>query len=154
MKKLTEKYLQLTDRLNLSTSLPLFAIRGVLAYGFWGPATMKWKDIGSIAEWFGSLGIPAPYLNAYLAAGTEIAGVFLLILGLGTRLISIPLIITMLVAIKTVHWENGFDAGNNGYEIPIYYIIMLFVLIFFGPGKWSIDQLINKKCRSVCGLPH
>lgn len=154
MKKIVEKYLNLTGRLNEFSSFPLFAIRLVLAYGFWGPATMKLKDIGSIAEWFGSLGIPAPYLNAYLAAGTEIAGVFLLIFGLGTRLISLPLIITMLVAIRTVHWGNGFEAGNNGFEIPLYYIIMLFVLIFSGPGKWSLDQLISKKCRDICGLPH
>ena len=154
MKKTIENYLHLTARLNNFNSLPLFAIRAVLAYGFWGPATMKLKDIGAIAEWFSSLGIPAPHLNAWLAAGTEIAGVFLLILGLGTRMIAIPLIITMLVAIKTVHWTNGFDAGDNGFEIPLYYIIMLLMLIVSGPGKWSLDNLIRKKCPAMCGISH
>ena len=116
----------------------------MLAYGFWEPATKKWDDINSIAEWFASLGVPAAKLNAYMAATTEMVGVFLLTLGWGTRLISIPLIITMIVAIKTVHWANGFAAGENGYEIPLYYMLMLFVLITFGPGRISIDYLVKR----------
>ena len=130
--------------LNKGQDLSLFLLRLLLAYGLWEPAKSKWADINSIAEWFGSLGLFAPKLNAYLAASTEMAGVFLLILGLGTRLISIPLIVTMLVAIKTVHWENGFAAGDNGYEIPLYYLLMFLVLISFGPGKWSIDNFLKK----------
>lgn len=129
--------------------IPLLLIRFILAYGFYGPAVLKWKDINSIAQWFGTIGIPAPYLNAYLAAGTEAIGVLLLALGLGTRLIAIPLSITMLVAIKTVHFANGFEAGQNGFEIPLYYIIMLLTLFVFGPGKISLDQIIKSK---VCKM--
>ena len=125
--------------------IPLLFLRLILAYGFWEPATMKWADINSIADWFESMGIFAPKLNAYLAASTEMAGVFLLALGLGTRIICFPLIITMIVAIKTVHWENGFPAGDNGYEIPLYFMIMLITLMCFGPGKLSIDCFIRKK---------
>jgi putative oxidoreductase len=51
----------------------------------------------------------------------------------------------MLVAIKTVHFENGFSAGENGYEIPLYYIIMLLILLFNGGGKISIDRILIKK---------
>lgn len=142
------KYFSIMAGVEKAKFLPLLLIRLVLAYGFYGPATMKWKDINSMAEWFESLGIPAPYLNAYLAAGTEALGVVLLILGLGTRIITIPLIITMLVAIKTVHWANGFEAGENGFEIPLYYIIMLFALFVFGPGKLSLDSLIKNKFKS------
>ncbi|ASZ14996.1 DoxX family protein [Chitinophaga pendula] len=127
--------------------LPLLLMRLILAYGFYGPATMKWKDIRSIADWFGSIGIPAPALNAYLAATTELLGVILLILGLGTRFIAVALIIVMIVAIKTVHWQNGFEAGDNGYEIPLYYLIMLFTLFIYGPGKVSVDHLIGRKAR-------
>ncbi len=126
-------------------SFPLLLIRLVLAYGFFGPATMKWNDIHAVGDWFGTLGIPAPHFNAYLAATTESIGVILLLLGLGTRFISIPLIIVMLVAICTAHWGNGFEAGNNGFEIPLYYIIMLLTLISFGAGKFSIDYLLAKK---------
>ncbi len=125
--------------------LPLLFLRLVLAYGFWGPATMKWQDINAIGDWFASMNIPFPLLNAYMAAGTEMAGVFLLLLGFGTRLISIPLIITMIVAIFTVHLPNGFEAGSNGYEIPLYYMLMLFTLTVYGSGRISIDYIIKKR---------
>ena len=137
-------YKKIVGYLNYGKDVALLFTRLILAYGFYEPAKTKWADIHSVAEWFGSLGIPAPTLQAYLAATTEMAGTFLLILGLGTRLISLPLIITMLVAIKTVHWENGFPAGDNGYEIPLYFILMLFTLVSFGAGKLSLDHFIKK----------
>lgn len=143
--KITETYSCLQDQLKKVEFLPLLLIRLTLAYGFYNPAKMKWSDINAIGEWFGTIGIPAPYFNAYLAAGTEALGVVLLMLGLGTRLISIPLMITMVVAIITVHFANGFEAGENGYEIPLYYLLMLFTLLIFGPGKASLDQLIRSK---------
>lgn len=138
-------YKRYVSILNKAQDLPLLFLRLILAYGFWEPAKTKWADINSVAEWFGSIGIFAPKLNAYLAATTEMAGVFLLILGLGTRIICFPLIITMLVAIKTVHWENGFAAGDNGYEIPLYYMLMLITLMCFGSGKISVDYFIRKR---------
>lgn len=143
--KITETYSCLQDQLKKVEFLPLLLIRLTLAYGFYNPAKMKWSDINAIGEWFGTIGIPAPYFNAYLAAGTEALGVVLLMLGLGTRLISIPLMITVVVAIITVHFANGFEAGENGYEIPLYYLLMLFTLLIFGPGKASLDQLIRSK---------
>lgn len=128
--------------------LPLLFIRLILAYGFLGPATMKWNDIHAVGNWFGTLGIPAPHFNAYLAASTESVGVVLLLLGLGTRYIAIPLIIVMSVAIRTAHWGNGFEAGNNGFEIPLYYIIMLLTLISFGAGKISLDAWLSSKFKA------
>ncbi len=88
-----------------------------------------------------------PVLNAYLSASTEAAGVVLLFLGLGTRLISIPLMVVMLVAIGTVHWANGFEAGSNGFEIPLYYLIMLMTLFFIGPGRISVDAWLKSRYR-------
>ncbi|SDW39123.1 putative oxidoreductase [Hydrobacter penzbergensis] len=142
---ISTKYYSLVGHLEKSAAVPLLLLRLVLAYGFYGPAKMKWKDINSVIDWFGSIGIPAPVFNAYLAAGTEMLGVVLLVLGLGTRLIAIPLVITMLVAIKTVHWTNGFEAADNGFEIPLYYTIMLLTLLVYGPGKWSVDYLIRRR---------
>lgn len=121
----------------------MLAIRFVLAYGFYIPARNKWQDINAIGDWFASMNIPAPHFQAYMAASTEMAGVILLILGLGTRFISIPLMIVMLVAIKTVHWSNGFEAADNGYEIPLYYLIMLFVLFVYGGGRISVNYLLG-----------
>ncbi|CAN5219746.1 DoxX family protein [soil metagenome] len=142
--KITSLYQQVAFKLTSLRDLPLLALRLVLAYGFFGPAMMKLNDIGAIAGWFESMGMPMPTLNAYMATFTEVAGVVLLALGLATRFITIPLIIVMLVAIITVHWGNGFDAGDNGFEIPLYYIIMLFTLLILGPGKISLDALIKK----------
>jgi len=140
--KILQKFKNIGDNFQ---DFALLAIRLVLAYGFWGPATTKWKDIDSVAQWFGGMGIPLPKLNAYLAAGTEMAGVFLLALGLFTRVISVPLKIIMLVAIFAVHWKNGFASGDNGYEIALYYFIMLLALFAFGAGKYSLDHILKSK---------
>jgi len=124
--------------------LPPLLFRIVLAYGFYGPAMMKLNNFNGIVEWFSGMGMPLPKLNAFLATGTETAGFVLIFLGLATRLISIPLMVVMIVAIITVHLGNGFEAGNNGFEIPIYYLLMLFSLLITGPGKISLDALITK----------
>ena len=78
-------------------------------------------------------------MNAYLAGLYEVGGSILLVLGLGTRLISIPIIVVMLVAIFKVYLGNGFEASSNGFEIPIYYLTMLFTLFTFGAVKFSTD---------------
>ncbi len=126
-------------------SLSLLFIRLILAYGFYEPAMNKWSDIGAVASWFESMGLPLPTLQAYMAASTEITGVVLLTLGLFTRLISIPLMVVMVVAVVTVHLPNGFSSGDNGFEIPLYYFLMLFVLVAHGAGKISVDAFINTK---------
>ena len=63
-------------------SLSLLFARLAVAYGFYEPALNKWKDINSVANWFGTMGIPFPTLNAYMAATTEALGVVLLTIGL------------------------------------------------------------------------
>ena len=123
-------------------SLSLLLARLAVAYGFYDPAMQKWSDIKSVADWFGSIGIPLPTLNAYLAASTELIGVVLLALGLFTRLISVPLMVIMLVAIFTVHLAHGFAAGDNGFEIPLYYMLFLAIFASYGAGKFSLDHLL------------
>lgn len=145
MSKIVSLYKFIEQLLDKMQSVSLLFLRLILAYGFYEPAMMKWKDISSVAEWFGTMGIPLPTLNAYMAASTELAGVVLLTLGLMTRLISIPLIVVMIVAITTVHLSNGFSSGNNGFEIPLYYMLMLIVLAAHGAGEFSVDHfLVNK----------
>jgi len=141
-------YNRITKNFEHLNDFLLLAIRLVLAYGFYVTASMKWQNISGVAEWFGELGIPFPGINAYLAASTEAAGVLLLLLGFATRAISIPLIITMIVAIKTVHWQNGFEAGNNGYEIPLYYLLFLLLLVIKGSGKYGLDYFVKRKLQN------
>ena len=138
-------YLEFTRLSEYVQSLALLLARLAVAYGFYEPAMMKWGDINAVGEWFGSLGMPFPLLNAYMAATTEIVGVVLLTLGLMTRAISIPLIVVMIVAIVTVHLPNGFSAGENGYEIPLYYMLFLMIFLSHGAGKFSIDRVLFGK---------
>lgn len=142
MKALIAKYLSLLGSLQ---DLPPLFFRLILAYGFYGPAMKKAQDIAAIGEWFASMGMPFPLLNAYMATLTECAGFVLLFLGLGIRFITIPLMVVMIVAIKTVHWEHGFSCGQNGFEIPFYYFFMLFSLLITGAGRMSLDHIIKKK---------
>jgi len=68
----------------------------------------------NVINWFGNadwgLGLPFPTLLANLAAWTEFFGGWLLIVGLLTRLISIPLMFTMFIAATSVHLDNGWFA--------------------------------------------
>ncbi len=141
-KNIYEKLVSFTQKLD---NLLLLLVRLVLAYGFFNPAKMKWQNIDGIASWFESLNYPLPLLNAYLAAITEGLGVVLLLLGLGARIISLPLIFVMLVTIFTVHISNGFEAGDNGFEIPLYYLLLLLVVLVHGAGKYSLDGLLKKR---------
>ncbi|WP_215395676.1 HvfX family Cu-binding RiPP maturation protein [Rheinheimera oceanensis] len=74
----------------------------------------KYQHFDSTVAWFANtdwgLGLPAPALLAALAIAAETLGAVFLLLGLFTRLVSIPLLITMLVAIFAVHWPNGWLA--------------------------------------------
>ncbi|KKE84263.1 hypothetical protein N481_07205 [Pseudoalteromonas luteoviolacea S4047-1] len=66
----------------------------------------------NVVAWFGNpdwgLGLPFPDLLAFLAGWTEFLGGWLILIGLMTRLISIPLMVTMFVAATQVHWHNGW----------------------------------------------
>lgn len=141
---MVQLYFNVRDKISNLQDVPQLLFRLILAYGFFGPAMMKWSNIDGIATWFASMGYPLPTLNAYLAATTEISGAVLLFLGLATRLISIPLMFVMFVAIFTVHLPNGFEAGSNGYEIPLYYLLMLLSLLITGPGRLSLDAVLER----------
>jgi len=74
----------------------------------------KYNSFEDTAAWFGNpdwgLGLPFPELMAFLATSSELLGAAFLLVGFAVRWISIPLIITMIVAMVTVHWENGWFA--------------------------------------------
>lgn len=74
----------------------------------------KYQGFAGIVDWFANddygLGLPFPMLLAFLATAAELVGGVFLLLGLATRWVSIPLMVTMLVAIFLVHWPNGWAA--------------------------------------------
>lgn len=140
--KLKEIYMDFSRLSEYGKSFSLLFARLIIAYGFYEPAMKKWGGIDNVASWFGSMGIPFPTVNAYMAASVELAAVGLLTLGLFTRLISIPSIVIMLVAIFMVHLPNGFSAAENGFEIPLYFLLFLFIFLTNGAGKFSLDRVI------------
>ncbi len=85
---------------------------------FWMAGVEKITHIDATAQWFGhALGLPFPYVMAYLASGVEIVGAICLIAGFATRLLCIPLIGVMLVAAFGVHFDNGWLAIASGEHV-------------------------------------
>jgi len=125
-------------------NLVMLAIRLILAYGFATPALLKINNLEDTVTWFDSMSIPLPMLSTYLVSSIETMGIILLFLGLFTRYISLLLSCVMLGAIFFVHIEHGFSVGNNGFEIPLYYLIFLVFLASFGAGKYSLDRVFFK----------
>ena len=117
MLNLLNKLQDLLDSLRALDFLAPLALRLYLAPVFWYAGTNKLSHFADTAAWFGNpdwgLGLPFPTLMAGLATGTEVIGAILLVSGLAVRWISIPLMITMLVAAFSVHWENGWQAVHD-----------------------------------------
>ena len=108
---------RLQDGLDATRRLDFLApllLRLYLVPIFWMAGTHKLADMDSTIAWFGNpdwgLGLPFPAVLAWLAVLTEVGGALLLLCGLAVRWISVPLMVTMLVAIFAVHWEFGWQA--------------------------------------------
>ena len=118
MRSLIQRANELLDYLQPGELFAALALRLYLAPIFWMAGTRKLKDIDSAIAWFANadwgLGLPLPALLAWLATLTEVIGALLLLVGLGVRWVSIPLMVTMLVAGLTVHWQNGWLAIASG----------------------------------------
>jgi len=101
---------------SLSFLAPL-ALRLYLAPVFWVAGMNKINSFDDTVAWFGNkewgLGLPFPEILTFLAVSAEVGGAILLLFGFATRWATIPLIITMLVAITTVHWHNGWQAVHD-----------------------------------------
>lgn len=118
MKALLQRGQGLLDSTRGLDFLGPLALRLYLVPVFWMAGMSKLSDIESTAAWFGNpdwgLGLPAPMLLAWAAALTEVVGAVALLLGFGVRLVSVPLMVTMVVAAVTVHWQHGWLAIAEG----------------------------------------
>ena len=133
--------------LTFPQNIILLLARFAIAYGFAQPALMKIQNLEGTTIWFNSIGIPFASFAAYMVSGVETVGIILLILGLFTRYISVLLACVMLGAMLFVHLEHGYSVANNGVEITVYYFLFLCTFATFGPGKFSLDQLLFKSGR-------
>lgn len=111
---LVSTYQKAVSGLQHADGIPSLLLRLYLAPVLMQAGWTKFKSFDDTAAWFGNpdwgLGLPFPELLTFLAASTELVGGALLLLGLFTRLISIPLMFTMLVAAFTAHIQNGWLA--------------------------------------------
>ncbi len=134
------------SRLRYLEGLGPLALRLFLVPVFWMAGMHKLAGIEQTIEWFGNpdwgLGLPFPTLLAYLAAYTEVIGALLLLLGLATRWITIPLMVTMLVAIFAVHWDNGWAAiaDSGSQEIAVRLGAAKDLLREYGNYPWLTEK--------------
>ncbi|MFT4926842.1 MAG: putative oxidoreductase [Phenylobacterium sp.] len=81
---------------------------------FWMAGTHKIEGFDDVVQWFGNddwgLGLPFPMLMVILAIGAEVLGAISLLLGFGLRLMAIPMMFTMVIAMTSVHGEFGWQA--------------------------------------------
>ena len=111
---MTHIYQQIVARLQVADGIPLLLLRLYLAPVMIQAGWNKASSFDSIVDWFGNddygLGLPIPLVMAFLATAAELVGGVLLLLGALTRLVSIPLMVTMIVAMVSVHAKNGWLA--------------------------------------------
>ena len=113
----------------------------------WG----KLHNLPHVIEFFTSLGIPAPALNAYVVSGFEFLGGILLAVGLGSRLVALMLAVDMLVAYITADRAalmSIFSSPGDFYAAaPYTFLVASLIILIFGPGRFALDYLIERKWR-------
>lgn len=133
------------DRLQ---TILLLVLRIYWGYEFFITGRGKLLNIDRTAEFFTSLNIPLPLLNAYMAGITECVGGLFLLLGLASRVTAIPLIVTMLVAYGTAHTAelHGIFRNPDGFTSapPFLFLLTACVVLVFGPGCFSFDELLKR----------
>src|SRR5215469_17277745 len=125
----------------------LLVVRLYWGWQFFQSGLGKLKDIDKVVDFFTSLGIPHPAFTAHLVGGLECVGGALLFVGLGARLICLPLTINMIVAYATADREallSFFSDPTKFYAAdPFTFFFASLLILVFGPGKISLDSLIG-----------
>lgn len=143
----------LHEQLNrLGSFLPQLALRLLLAYEFGEAGVAKFTG----QNWFPHIqgDFPFPFnvipvdISWFIATWSELLGAMALLIGLGTRFFSLVLMILTGVAWASVHAGLGYNVCNNGFKLPLIYLVMFLPLLFSGPGKLSLDYLFSKHISS------
>jgi putative oxidoreductase len=134
-----ERALQLVDKISF---LGPALVRLVLAVVFINTGWGKLHSLDKVTDFFASLHIPAPHLNAIVAASTEFFGGIAILVGLFTRLAALPMAFTMVIAILTAK-RGDIDGFSTllGFE-EVSYLVMFVWLALAGPGPLSLDWLL------------
>jgi len=119
-------------------------VRVVFGYFWLETGIAKVHNLDGFTQRFVGWGIPFPAFSAGLSAWTELVGGLLILVGLFTRLVCIPMLINMAVAVILVVSANltGLDDYVEADEIV--YSLIFFWLLISGPGKASLDTLVAR----------
>ena len=131
-----------------------FALRVALGVVFIAHGADKlWGTFGgggfeATVEQFTELGLKPAWFHAMMGGYGELLGGASVLLGLGTRLGGMLISGTMVVAIITVHLQNGLFARDGGFEYPLVALAGAVSLICSGGGWASLDYVIQKAFAS------
>jgi putative oxidoreductase len=124
-------------------------LRLLLAWEFWESGVEKFNGENWFADIQGDFPFPFSVLPAdlswFLATWSELLGAIALVVGFGTRIFSFQLIVVTVVAWYAVHAGNGYNVCDNGWKLPLIYLVMFVPLLLTGPGKASLDHLIRQR---------
>jgi len=157
MTQLADKYYRLFIRAASSLQSPfLLAVRLYWGWQFMQTGWGKLNDVQKVIGFFTHLGIPAPAMNAYFVSGLEFAGGVFLIVGLGSRLIALPLAIDMIIAYIAADREALFSIFSDPDKFtgaaPYTFLVASLIVLIFGPGKASVDAFVASRLgRSKVG---
>jgi putative oxidoreductase len=125
--------------------LPPLLARLVLAVIFIQSGWGKLHNLSNVIEFFKTLGIPAPSLQAPFVAGVEFFGGILVLVGLLTPLAAFLLACTMVVAILTARLGDVHTLGALANLAEVSFLVMLLWLVWEGAGKVSLDYLFKRR---------
>ena len=123
----------------LPPTLARIVVGVVFVQSGWG----KLGDIDKVIEFFTSLGLPMPTFQAYLASSSELICGALLLVGFATRFAVVPLIVTMIVAIRTALWDQVDGIASLFTMIEFLYIVLFVWLGVTGAGPISLDGIFT-----------
>jgi len=95
-------------------------------------------------QWMESIGLAPGYLMALLSGSAEFFGGLALVIGLLARPAALALTVTLVVAIFSVHINNGLFMSNNGYEFALALLAGTVAVLIEGAGRLSLDRLIAR----------
>lgn len=126
--------------------LPPLLARVIIGFIFVQAGWGKFRHLDRVVEFFTQLGIPAANIQAPFVAGVELVCGFLVLIGLATRLASVPLIVTMIVAILTTKMEDITGFGDLFATSEFLFVALLLWLVIAGAGRLSVDRIWCGRC--------
>jgi putative oxidoreductase len=102
-------------------------------------------NIEGAARFFESVGFENGLLWAWVVGILEFVCGLCLALGLFTRLAAGPILVFLIVAIVTYHWEFGYNWESRGIEYPLFWAIVVLHFLVHGGGPWSLDARIRRE---------